>query len=341
MEHLPSVRHLRHLIALADHAHFGRAAEAAFVTQSTLSASIKELENLLEATLVDRSKRTVVFTPLGVETVERARKIIADCEQLTRAVRTAREPLCGTLRLGAIPTISPFLLPRVLPDLRRAYSQLKLYLVEDQTAHLIEALHEGQTRRRAAGAALRLRSGRNPGAVRRSAAGRSADVASARQAQRRSTRIELADGSAAAEGRSLSARPCAVAPAAGRARDTDGFEATSLPTLVQMVDNGLGTTLLPTLAVDAGLLHGTDIVIRPLRSDAATAQDRHGLAARHRRSAEFKLLAEEMLKRASPDRRGRSAEDGLSRSLRPTADFLSQPAQAPSRSLRTGHASSI
>jgi hypothetical protein len=80
MEHLPSVRHLRHLIALADHAHFGRAAEAVFVTQSTLSASIKELENLLEATLVDRSKRSVVLTPLGLETVERARKIIADCE---------------------------------------------------------------------------------------------------------------------------------------------------------------------------------------------------------------------------------------------------------------------
>src|SRR5688572_22948929 len=133
MEHLPSVRHLRHLIALADHTHFGRAAEAAFVTQSTLSASIKELENLLEATLVDRSKRNVVLTPLGTETVERARKIIGDFEELARAVRTSRQPLCGTLRLGAIPTISPFLLPKVLPQLRRAYALLKLYLVEDQT----------------------------------------------------------------------------------------------------------------------------------------------------------------------------------------------------------------
>src|SRR5262245_37432745 len=123
MEHLPSVRHLRHLVALADHGHFCRAADACCITQSTLSASIKELENVLQATLVDRSKRTVVLTPLGLETVERARKIVEEFEELARAARATRQPLCGTVRMGAIPTISPFLLPRVLPDLRRIYDR--------------------------------------------------------------------------------------------------------------------------------------------------------------------------------------------------------------------------
>src|SRR5215468_2603931 len=144
MNHLPSVRHLRHLVALSDHAHFGRAADACCVTQSTLSASIKELENVLQATLVDRSKRNVVLTPLGLETVQRARKIVVDFEELARAARAGRQPLCGTLRMGAIPTISPYLLPRVLPGLRRAYPRLKLYLVEDLTTRLIDSLHQGK-----------------------------------------------------------------------------------------------------------------------------------------------------------------------------------------------------
>jgi LysR family hydrogen peroxide-inducible transcriptional activator len=299
MEHLPSVRHLRHLIALADHAHFGRAAEAAFVTQSTLSASIKELENLLEATLVDRSKRTVVLTPLGLETVERARKIIADCEELTRAVRTGRQPLCGTLRLGAIPTISPFLLPKVLPQLRRAYGQLKLYLVEDQTARLIEALQEGQID------VVLLALPYECGAVETTILFEDPLVAGLPMwhplaGAARIKPDQLADDLLLLkDGHCLRDHALSACQAVGR--QTEGFEATSLPTLVQMVDNGLGTTLLPTLAVEAGVLHGTDIVIRPLHSDAALRKI--GLVWRRGtgRHDEFKLLAQEMLRLARPD----------------------------------------
>jgi LysR family hydrogen peroxide-inducible transcriptional activator len=141
MVNLPSVRHLRHLLALYDCGHFGRAAEACRVTQSTLSASIKELEAVLEATLVDRTKRRVVLTPVGIETVERARRIIKDIEDLASFTASAREPLSGTLRMGAIPTVGPFLLPRVLPGLRDSYGRLKLYLVEDLTERLIDSLH--------------------------------------------------------------------------------------------------------------------------------------------------------------------------------------------------------
>src|SRR6516225_4495598 len=144
MVNLPSVRHLRHLVALSDCGHFGRAAEASRVTQSTLSASIKELEAVLEAILVDRTKRRVVLTPVGIETVERARGIIKDIEELVSFTASAREPLSGALRMGAIPTVGPFLLPRVLPGLRDAYARLKLYLVEDLTARLLESLHQGQ-----------------------------------------------------------------------------------------------------------------------------------------------------------------------------------------------------
>lgn len=141
---LPSLRHLRHLVALVDQGHFGRAAAVSGVTQSTLSASIKELESLLEATLVDRSKRRVVLTPLGLEIVERARRVTREVEELALVARAAREPLTGVLRMGVIPTIGPFLLPRVLPGLRHAYGQLRLFLVEDLTARLIEALHQGK-----------------------------------------------------------------------------------------------------------------------------------------------------------------------------------------------------
>jgi LysR family hydrogen peroxide-inducible transcriptional activator len=144
MVNLPSVRHLRHLLALYDCGHFGRAAEACRVTQSTLSASIKELEAVLEATLVDRTKRRVVLTPVGIETVERARRIIKDIEDLVSFTASAREPLSGALRMGAIPTVGPFLLPRVLPGLRDSYGRLKLYLVEDLTERLIDSLHRGQ-----------------------------------------------------------------------------------------------------------------------------------------------------------------------------------------------------
>jgi LysR family hydrogen peroxide-inducible transcriptional activator len=93
MVNLPSLRHLRHLIALDDHGHFGRAAKACHVTQSTLSASIKELEAVLDATLVDRSKRRVILTPLGAETVERAQRIIKEVEDLVCATSSSREPL--------------------------------------------------------------------------------------------------------------------------------------------------------------------------------------------------------------------------------------------------------
>ena len=139
----PTLRQLRHFLSLAEHCHFSRAAAACSVTQSSLSASIKELENILGAALFERTKRSVMLTPLGREMVGLAGDVIARVDDLTDAVKGAGMPLSGDLRMGVIPTIGPFLLPRVLPGLREAYPDLRLYLRENQTATLLGQLAEG------------------------------------------------------------------------------------------------------------------------------------------------------------------------------------------------------
>jgi LysR family hydrogen peroxide-inducible transcriptional activator len=298
MINLPSLRHLWHLTALHDHGHFGRAAEACHVTQSTLSASIKELEGLLETTLVDRSKRRVVFTPVGIETVERARKIVKEVEDLVSFTTRSHEPLSGTLRMGTIPTVGPFLLPRVLPSLRQAYNRLRLYLVEDLTERLIDSLHRGQLD------VVLLALPYNCGAVETVilfedpfVVGLPREHLLAKETRVKPERLWREDLLLLKDGHCLRDHALAVCRLADR-HLTEGFEATSLPTLVQMVDNGLGTTLLPRLAVDAGLLQGTNLVTRPLLGHEAVRKIglvwRRGTGRRN----EFRLLAKELLERA-------------------------------------------
>jgi len=301
MMNLPSLRHLRHLTAVEDHRHFGRAADACHVTQSTLSASIKELETRLETALVDRSKRRVVLTPIGVETAERARRIINEAEQLVQATRASREPLTGTLRLGTIPTIGPFLLPRILPGLREAYGNLKLYLVEDLTDRLIEALHRGHldvvllALPYDCGAAVEtLILFEDPFVV-----GLPRQHPLAKGSRVDPKRLWHEDLLLLKDGHCLRDHALEACHLADR-RVTEGFEATSLSTLVQMVDNGLGTTLLPTLAIDAGLLNGTNLVTRRLLPNDPARKIgliwRRGTGRRN----EFRLLAKEIAERAKP-----------------------------------------
>src|SRR3954447_16698975 len=139
---LPSPQQLRYLVALAESRHFGRAAQACAGTQSTLSAGLLALERQLDTQILDRaSGRHVVFTPLGLDLVERARAALAALEAGTEPATAAREPLTGPLRLGVIPTIGPFLLPRLMPALRSAFPKLRLYLREDTTANLADRLN--------------------------------------------------------------------------------------------------------------------------------------------------------------------------------------------------------
>jgi LysR family hydrogen peroxide-inducible transcriptional activator len=298
MINLPSLRHLRHFMALHDHGHFGRAAEACYVTQSALSASIKELETVLDVTLVDRTKRRVVLTPIGVETAERARKIVKDVEELVGFATASQEPLSGILRMGTIPTIGPYLLPRVLPGLRETYTRLKLYLIEDLTDRLIDLLHRG--RLDVVLLALPYDCGtletvvlfEDPFVV---ALPRAHPLTN--EVRIKSQRLWCENLLLLRDGHCLRDHALSVCRLADR-RLTEGFEATSLPTLVQMVDNGLGTTLLPTLALDSGLLLGTNLVTRPLLTDEPARKI--GLVWRQGtgRRDEFRLLATELSERA-------------------------------------------
>src|ERR1700722_18774695 len=140
---LPSLQQLRFLIAVADQRHFGRAAEAMSVTQSTLSAGIQELETRLAATLVERSRRGVILTSLGEEVVARARRLLADAEDLAVLAQGSREPMSQPLPLGVIPTIGLYLVPAIMQDLAARFPKLKLYLREEQTAPLLTQLADG------------------------------------------------------------------------------------------------------------------------------------------------------------------------------------------------------
>jgi LysR family hydrogen peroxide-inducible transcriptional activator len=289
---------LRHLTALYDHGHFGRAAEACHVTQSTLSASIKEFESVLRVALVDHSKRGVVLTPVGVETVERARKILKEIEDLVSFTTASREPLSGTLRMGTIPTIGPFLLPRVLPRLRDTYTRLKLYLVEDLTERLIASLHQGELD------VVLLALPRECGAVETVVLFKDPFVVGLPRGHPLAKENGIKPQSLLGEdllllkdGHCLRDHALAALRRLANRRIAE-FEATSLTTLVQMVDNGLGTTLLPTLAVDAGLLLGTSLITRPLLTDEPARNI--GLVWRRGtgRREEFRLLAKELTQHA-------------------------------------------
>ena len=293
MKALPTLKQLRHLVAVAEQEHFGRAAESCFVTQSTLSASIKEMETILGTTLIERTKRSVMMTPLGLEVVERARAVLRDVEDIVDLVAGKGEPLSGNLRMGVIPTISPFLLPRVMPKLRKAHRDLRLYLREDQTARILEKLGQGDLD-------LVLIALPYPmeGIETLTVADDPFFVAFPRGHQFEGREfiptedlvsedlLLLEEGHCLRE-HALSACQLVAAP-----RREDGFQATSLYTLVQMVEGGLGITLLPKMAIDAGLLQGTKLMIRPMDGSAVSRDI--GLAWRKSssRAHEFRMLGE-------------------------------------------------
>src|ERR1700739_3826319 len=141
---LPSLRQLRYLVTLSGRRNFPRAAEACFVTQSTLSAGLKELESTLGARLVERDRQSVRMTPVGEAVVARARELLASAADLVESTAAAAAPMCGPLRLGVIPTIAPFLLPQLVPQVRMRSPKLKLALREGLTAELLVRLAEGQ-----------------------------------------------------------------------------------------------------------------------------------------------------------------------------------------------------
>ena len=264
--HLPTVKQLQYLVALRRYGHFGKAADACFVTQSTLSAGLRELETLLGLTLVERTRRVVRFTTLGEKIADKAITVLRETEELAEMARAQGRPLHGELRMGVIPTIAPFLLPTMLPRLREQWPQLKLYLREETSNAACEALHRGQLD--CVLLALPFACGEVDStplfddplyvAYPQGEAPAGASIAAAEIDENRLLLLE--DGHCLKD-HALSAcnRPELRAHAA--------MMGTSLHTLVQMVDNGLGLTFVPGMAIEAGILAGTGVDARPLRSD--------------------------------------------------------------------------
>ena len=258
-----NIRDLKYLLALAEHRHFGKAADACSVSQPTLSTQIKKLEKELEIALVERDNKNVMLTETGEAIAERAQSVLADIEEIRNMARQATDPACGSLTLGVIPTVCPYLMPYAVKAIKKHFPSLKLYLHEAQTHVLTEILKSGSID--AAIMALPIDDDRiEPYPVYAESFFAALPVGhplskhktiSAREFQNEEMLL-LEDGHCL---RDQALEVCANVGAT----EMRGFRATSLETLRQMVVSGVGVTLLPTLAAEANMHEGSDIHIVP------------------------------------------------------------------------------
>lgn len=297
--YLPTLKQLQYLAALKETGHFGRAAEACFVTQSTLSAGIRELESLLGVMLVERTRRVVRFTPLGDAIVARAHRVLREAEELAEMAAAAGTPLAGELRMSVIPTIAPFLLPTLLPRLRAERPDLKLFLREETSQAACDSLHHG-----------------NVDCVLLALPFACGDVD---HVDLFKDKLLLAFPPGSADNLPDAVLPSSIDPAQlllledGHCLKDHALAAcnrpdlragakmmgTSLHTLVQMVENGLGISMVPQMAVDAGLLSQTHIVTRPLDSPHDTRMIALVWRRNSPREKEFQMLAETLTRHYS------------------------------------------
>ncbi|MHA6722478.1 LysR substrate-binding domain-containing protein [Sphingomonas sp. RS2018] len=295
--YLPTIKQLQYLVALRDVGHFGRAAETCFVTQSTLSAGIRELETLIGVTLVERTRRVVRFTPLGERIVEKARRVLREVDELGDLARAAGRPLSGEMRMSVIPTIAPFMLPRILPRLRRDYPDLKLYLREEPSAAACERLNQGRTD--CVLLALPYACGDIESVELFDDALHLAypigeiepRPATIRASEIDETRLLLLEDGHCLKDHALAAcnRPEIRAEAT--------MLGTSLHTIVQMVDNRLGVTILPEMAIVSGILEGTQVTSSPLSADNPARRIALVWRKASPREKDFRLLASVLAER--------------------------------------------
>lgn len=244
-----NLRDLKYLVAVAEHKHFGRAAEACFISQPTLSTQLKKLEAELAVTLIERANRQVMLTPVGEKIVEQARVVLREVDQMVRVATEHADPLGGDFRLGLIPTVAPYLLPKILTPIRKAFPKLHLHLTEGQTVVISRMLREGDLD--AVILALPLReenvvahtlyrepfyftvSRRHP------------------QAGKKFVRLSDLDNEQVLlleDGHCLRDQALEVCNSHNAVENTN-FRATSLETLRQMVAANIGITLMPELAI--------------------------------------------------------------------------------------------
>ena len=290
--YMPTLKQLQYLVALKEHGHFGKAAESCYVTQSTLSAGIRELESLIGVTLVERTRRVVRFTALGDRIVDKAHRVLREAEELAGIAEASGKPLTGELRMSVIPTIAPFLLPWLLPRLRADRPELKLYLREETSQAAIESLRHG-----------------NVDCVLLALPFPTGEMDSELLFQDRlyvafphddprdppewiapemidETKLLLLEDGHCLKDHALAAcsRP--------EIRASATMMGTSLHTLVQMVDNGLGVTIMPEMAITGGILEHTRITARPLCSERSYRDIALVWRKNSPREKEFQLLAE-------------------------------------------------
>jgi LysR family hydrogen peroxide-inducible transcriptional activator len=264
MAHLPTTKQLRYFVALEQYEHFGKAAESCFVSQPAFSVAIKELENMLNIQLVDRTNKNVTVTSLGRDVARQARVVLRELEDLVEMAKGNQLPLTGPLKLGVIPTIAPFLLPRLLPALRAQFPDLRLYLKEDLTERIYERLMDGELDLILIALPYELRNTTDMvlfedrfflAHQQNSALIRPGDYD---LNELPSDSILLLEDGHCLRDHALSA--CNIK----NVDKVSNITATSLLTLVQMVDADLGITYLPEMAVNSSLLKNTRIKTTPM-----------------------------------------------------------------------------
>jgi LysR family hydrogen peroxide-inducible transcriptional activator len=262
-----NLQDLRYLVAVADHRHFGRAAEACFVSQPTLSTQIKKLERELGVELVERNPRHIMLTAVGESVVERARVVLRETDNIREVARRATDPEAGSLRIGLFPTLAPYLLPHIVPVLHERFPKLELLLVEEKSAVVHQRLRDGQLD--VGLLALPVHDDHlqcEPLFTEEFVLAVPAGHSLSHVQGTVSTSVLAGDHVLLLEeGHCLRDQALSVCQLAG-AEERSGFRATSLETLRQMVAAGVGVTLLPELAVAAPVPESPDIEL--VRFDA-------------------------------------------------------------------------
>jgi LysR family hydrogen peroxide-inducible transcriptional activator len=260
-----NLRDLKYFVALAEHLHFGRAAAASYVSQPTLSTQVRKLEDELGVALVERAPRNVMLTPAGRDVAARARRIVAEVEEMRESARRSRDPEAGTVTIGLFPTLGPYLLPHVVPRLRERYPRLELRLVEEKSDELLGRLLEGRLD------AVVLAEPVTGDMLHVEPLFEEPFVLAVPEGHRLAGRGPLAMSELAderllllADGHCLREQALDVCQLSGAGEKT-GFQATSLETLRQMVAAGGGVTLLPTLAVKPPVARSEAVRLVPFR----------------------------------------------------------------------------
>lgn len=258
-----NLRDLRYLVALADERHFGKAAERCFVSQPTLSAQVRKLEDYLGVALLERQPRRLSLTPAGEKIVERARRLLQEADAIVDLARADRDPLAGTLKLALIPTVGPYLLPQVARRLKRALPRLRLLLYEYQTAPLLDRLRTGEIDMGILALPIAL-DGLEAAPLYDEPFTLAVPALHALAARER-VRVEDLEGETLLlleDGHCLRDQALEVCSRVGTHEEQD-YRATSLETLRQMVAAGHGVTLLPELAADAPVGSARGLRIKP------------------------------------------------------------------------------